>query len=148
MPTMEKKRLLKLARLLEEDAKNKTGIKFDLGVIGAPSGPEGWKRTEWEPAVDCGTAACAVGLACLSGAFKRAGLGYVRRLSNQIEPIYRGVTGWGAETSFFGITSKESEFLFNSCSYPWDQRKGAVGERAVAKRIRKFVADRTIAHGC
>jgi hypothetical protein len=145
MPTMEKKRLLKLARLLEEDAKNKKGVKFDLGVIAAPADiTTGWVG-RWKPGIDCGTAACAVGLACLSGAFKRAGLGYVMRNPVQIVPSYRGEEGWGTEQVFFGITHVESRFLFNACSYPYAQRTGAVGERSVARRIRKFVADRTIA---
>src|SRR5580704_5650057 len=65
---MNKRRLLKLADLLEADAKNKKGIQFDYHHWGSVGNRE-------EP-LSCGTSACALGLAAISGAFTRAGLGY------------------------------------------------------------------------
>ena len=65
---MNKRRLLKLADLLEADAENKTGVQFDL---------KGWGHSHDDDtpvAVSCGTTACAMGLAVLSGAFADAGL--------------------------------------------------------------------------
>ena len=56
---MNKKRLLKLADLLEADAKNKKGIKFDYWATANLADPK-------EP-ISCGTSACAMGLAALSG---------------------------------------------------------------------------------
>jgi len=68
---MNKRRLLKLADLLEADAKNKKGVKFDLGTWGNLN-----EGTPEEEVISCGTTACAAGLAAMSGAFKKEGLGY------------------------------------------------------------------------
>ena len=145
-----RRRLLKLAGLLEADAKNKKGIKFDLEHVAVLAEPKddgiyrGWTGREFLPDdvvnVDCGTAACAVGLAAISGAFKREGLGYEVIRSCGLFPTFRGVRGFGSvETKFFKITRDESEFLFIAGSYS-GPTTGAAGERAVAKRIRAFVA--------
>lgn len=138
---MNKRRLLKLAGLLEADAKNKKGIKFNLGVWAAPAdGTDMSDRTE--PAVDCNTQACAVGLACISGAFKRQGLTYVYRMGffgNLILiPKFRHRREFSAVQAFFGISEVEAEWLFQPGSYA--HGVGAKGERAVAKRLRDFVA--------
>lgn len=148
---MNKRRLLKLADLLEADAKNKKGIKFDLAVVArkAPAGDRTWME-DYEPReavpVDCGTAACAVGLACISGAFARSGLSYSITKDYGLLPKFRRPDGkvfskWAtAPTAFFGLTTEESDFLFTPWSYPLDMITGAAGERYVAKRIRNFVA--------
>jgi hypothetical protein len=129
---MNKRRLLKLADLLEKDAKNKKGIFFDLSVWG-------WVGNEEEP-LSCGTTACAMGLAAISGAFKRQGLrcrfdegggiriGFGRRWDALL-----------AARRLFGITDSEARQLF---LYSGDIAKirGAAGERAVARRIRDFVS--------
>jgi hypothetical protein len=131
---MNKRRLLKLADLLEADAKNKTGIKFDLGL---------WGQGEDGGAVEhsCGTTACAIGLAIVSGAFKCSGLeNYFGDNSPRISPAFDGVTDWTAVERFFSIKEKEAYFLFFQGRYPPDKQSGAVGERYVAKRIRDFVA--------
>jgi hypothetical protein len=132
---MNKRRLLKLADLLEADAANECGIKFDLGL---------WASTEGNqkaPELNCGTTACAVGLACISGAFKRQGLTYTSEWGG-IWPHFDGLREWEAVEAFFGLSASESEFLFvDSHYYRVDlPTVGAAGERAVAKRIRDFVA--------
>jgi hypothetical protein len=129
---VNKRRLLKLADLLEADAKNKNGIKFDLYDWGNA-------RDDGEVALNCGTTACAMGLAVLSGAFKRAGLtnGGARYY---ISPEHGDNIGFDAAASLFGIELSEVEFLFAQSKYPAKYQKGAVGERAVTKRIRQFVA--------
>jgi len=148
---MNKRRLLKLADLLEADAKNKTGIKFDLGLIArkAPTADRPYHEdfSPREPIpVDCGTAACAVGLACISGAFAKSGLSYSISRDNGLMPKYRRPDGktfsqWtSATTAFFGITPDECQFLFTQWRYPVGKTTGAIGERYVAKRIRNFVA--------
>lgn len=48
MKAIYKRRLLKLAKLLREDAKNKKGVKFDLGVVTKTGYGE-------EAKIDCGT---------------------------------------------------------------------------------------------
>jgi hypothetical protein len=144
---MNKRRLLKLADLLEADAKNKKGVRFDLGT---------WGQTEKlkqfvQP--DCGTVACAVGLACVSGAFKRSGLDFrIDEDTGDIIPtlaVRDGVElyswddtleGYDAGELFFDLEEEEFAFLFNAQSYPKKLSKGADGERYVAKRIRDFVA--------
>ena len=139
---MNKRRLLKLADLLEADAKNKNGVKFDLGGWGHSIGREA------PVSVSCGTTACAMGLAVLSGAFEKDGL------RNNFGPEARSIVpeliatgrrrkrlcGFEAVDALFDLTDKQSSWLFIDESYPPSKRAGARGERAVAKRIRAFVA--------
>lgn len=143
---MNKKRLLKLADLLEADAKNKKGIKFDLGVVGCTSE---WLEGEEEfvPALDCGTTACAMGLAAISGAFKRsAGLSYKIDFLSEVETTINGrrVDYDVAAMKVFDISQEAAHLLFSPsyyCGSTWnDVPTGADGERRVAKRIRDFVA--------
>lgn len=138
---MNRRRLLKLADLLEADAKNKKGVKFDIGT---------WGRSEDGEApvsVSCGTVACAMGLAVVSGAFKRAGLTNLLDDENpaRICPAHKGESGFGAAVSLFDIQYKDAAFLFDGDYYPPSKSTGAVGERFVAKRIRDFVAGKVSA---
>jgi hypothetical protein len=133
-----RRRLLKLADLLEADARKKKGIKFDF--------------TEWGQADDpnspmsCGTTACALGLAALSGAFARNGLTATIQHFGWIEiKMESGARFIEAGAELFKISYEESEFLFTSGKALGRLRKGAKAERAVAQRIRNFVAGRVTA---
>lgn len=143
---MNKRRLLKLAKLLEADAKKPKGVKFDL---------ETWGQTEKAHQfvkADCGTQACAVGLACVSGSFKNEGLRFGLDDKGLIYPevdnpgfsglFYepRSITGEEAVKHFFDLTKREARFLFFPQKYPKTKTRGQVGELYVAKRIRDFVA--------
>jgi hypothetical protein len=126
---MNKRRLLKLAKLLDADAVNETGVKFDLGC--------------WGVKVDCGTQACAVGLACLSGAFKKEGLRYKidswhGGFGNNLIPRFKKLKDWEAVEKFFGISDQQAVNLFSASAYL--TYKGAEAEQAVANRIRELVA--------
>lgn len=128
---MHKRRLLKLADLLEADAKNKKGIKFDLGTWGT-IGDE-------EKPLSCGTTACAMGLAAVSGAFSRQGLkhdpDYYR-----ITFLWKGsrIDGLPAAQKLFDISMRQAEeFFLPNGDHPID---GAKAEKALAQRIRDFVA--------
>jgi hypothetical protein len=132
---MNKRRLLKLADLLEEDAANKKGIKFDLGLWGASD------EDDAPVSVSCGTTACAMGLAVVSGAFKRAGLtNYYGDSGDRICPVFEGYDGFEAAQRLFKISQDQSFFLFDQSQYPIGSTSGARGERYVAKRIRDFVS--------
>lgn len=137
---MNKRRLLKLADLLEMDAKNKKGMKFDIRVVGFVNGAKKGDAIE----LNCGTSACAMGLASISGAFNRQGLTYkvTEDWLNNIVPVLDGrVFQYDtAAVRLFSISRKEANFLFTPASYPENKKEGAVGERYVAKRIRDFVA--------
>ena len=140
---MNKRKLLKLAAMLEADAKNKKGIKFDLEIVASASitnfsvttaeFPDGK-----QPTLDCETAACAIGLACLSGKFK--GLSYSITKLGFFNVVVNGHTA-SFESSYkiFDLTVSEGEWLFVPWSYD-KSPKGAKGERLVAKRIRDFVS--------
>lgn len=139
-----RRRLLKLAGMLDEDAKKETGIKFDLGLWGCVL-DAGLEDVPEEISVNCGTAACAVGLACISGKFKRAGLTYRAQSKdslggNNFQPVFGLDEGFDAVKNFFAISYREAEHLFSYTAYP--DTRGAAAERAVAKRIRSFVAGR------
>jgi hypothetical protein len=124
---MNKKRLLKLADLLEADADNSKGVKFDM---------EDWVvMTNPKKPISCGTVACAMGLAALSGAFKRAGLGYKIDREWGIEVTMHGAgSGIKSAAELFDISFDEAEYLFVE-----QTGKGARGERKIAKLLRKFV---------
>lgn len=135
---MNKRRLLKLADLLEADASNRGGIKFDLSTVG--------EATDWEPdykpTLDCGTTACAMGLAAISGAFKRRGLSYI--LNEQTIKLTingRPASYLEAAQRLFGISVDAAHFRFTpGHHYDYADVSKARGERRVAKRIRDFVA--------
>jgi hypothetical protein len=129
---VNKRRLLRLADLLEANAKNEKGVKFDL---------DSWaKLPPGKVTLDCRTTACAVGLACISGEFEE--LTYRRGLltPSKLIPLFRELIGWDAVERFFGLNEDRAYRLFNDKFYPPEKRKGAKGERAVAYRIRRMVA--------
>jgi hypothetical protein len=130
---VNKRRLLKLADLLEADANNKTGIKFDMGDWIEMDNPK-------KP-ISCGTTACAMGLAALSGAFKRAGLGYKLRGWGLEVTMHGKGNGLSAAMALFEIEEYEAAYLFIEPT-----GRGARGERKIANLIRKFVARGGIPH--
>lgn len=147
---MRKGRLLKLAALLEKDADNKRGVKFNLStVISTDKDPK--PRAKTVP-MTCGTSACAMGLAALSGEFAAGGLSYVinRQYVKSGGDIFIETTMHGEVTDFddaacelFDIDQREANFLFTPSYYGmYEPIQGAEGERYVAKRIRDFVAGR------
>lgn len=144
---MKKQRLLKLADLLIADASRSNGIKFNLGVVA-----ESDIAKDGIVKLDCGTHACAFGLAALSGAFKRAGLSYAVEPHSfgegfRIITLMHGKeTDWSdAAEDVFGLNTNEVDFLFTPDSYPNGVQRGAAAERIVAKRIRDFVAGKVSA---
>lgn len=132
---MHNRRLLRLAALLEADAKKKKGIKFDLRTFGEVKNPN-------KP-LSCGTAACALGLAALSGAFKHQGLRYTITDHGDIDIVfYRNGAYWcdfDAGAELFDIDDTTARWLFHP-QYYLGEKVGADSELAVAKRIRSFVA--------
>ena len=132
---MNKRRLLKLADLLEADAKRRTGVRFDLTTWGQID-------NESKP-VSCGTTACAMGLAAVSGAFKKQGLLYSVSHNQQIRISFQNSSG-GFESAcqLFGINRDAAHWLFDYPAYGDDRAMfvGAKGERMVARRIRNYVA--------
>jgi hypothetical protein len=151
-----KRRLLKLADMLETDARNKKGVTFNLATVVAKTSEDGSGYSpyaEFNPEPTCGTTACAMGLAAISGEFKRAGLSYT--FSKKHGFI---VTTWNgrfkeyddAAVKLFSITKAEANYLFTPMCYQdksagWgglitSTVEGAAGERRVARRIRKLVA--------
>lgn len=165
---MHADRLIKLAELLERDAANPEGVKFDLGTWAAPSEPyERYRRVQFAaddlgidddlhgcgevmvgfahlPKITCGTTACALGLAMLSGEFTEWGLGGSAEILGdnevQLAPSCNDETGFNAGAELFGITYHDSEYLFDPSSYGGDTPREAEGELLVAQRIRDFVA--------
>jgi hypothetical protein len=137
---MHADRLLKLAGLLEADAANPKGLKFDLGTWGETPSPKD------EIGISCGTIACAMGLAVLSGEFEKYGL-FNGAVSSKHWILPKmdetGDTGFWAAAELFDIGYADAEHLFKHGAYPDNcPTTGAEGERAVATRIREFVADR------
>jgi len=136
-----RRRLLKLAKLLEANAKNKKGCRFDYGDWGSIEDPY------QKPGLNCGTTACALGLAAISGKFP--GLGYKIGRGNysiMIRLAGRGNRDLGnfqIGAKYFGITMEQSHYLFSEALSEvgnLGSSGGAKAERAVAKAIKRFVA--------
>lgn len=131
---MRTDRLLRLAALLEEDAANDKGIKFDLGQWAEVTDPDN--------PVSCGTQGCAIGLALVSGIFKDEGFG--SQFQRQYHPTYlppgwqkgNAIGGWSAIQAFFEIDHDQAIELFLMDSYVIV--KGAEAELEVADRIRRM----------
>lgn len=143
MKAIYQKRLLKLAALLLADAKNKKGVKFDLAcVTSAQFDPQ--KGNFGKIEVSCGTTACAMGLAAISDAFKREGVGW-KQVGRDIEMWIivknRRKRGWGTVAQrLFGLHEYEVDWLFTNDGYIDDglPTTEAEGERAVAERLKDF----------
>jgi hypothetical protein len=132
---MDTERLLKLADLLENDAANDKGVRFNLSLWARPSGEDEFKPRQ-KVKIDCGTTACAVGLACISGTFRDDGLRYSIKKFDGFCPIFEKAEGWNAVKDFFGLSFDDAYYLFGDSSYPSGKTQGAEGERYVARRIR------------
>lgn len=122
---MNKRRLLKLAELLEADAVSEDGVEFDLD--------------SWGSKTPCGTSACAMGLAVASGAFSRAGLLPPTPDGDLVPSMRSGKRGFSAAVELFAISHNEAVWLFDPVFYECSTA-GPDAELAVAKRIRAFVA--------
>lgn len=151
---MKKARLMRLVKLLRKDASNKKGVKFDLETWGWCSDRQQplWDSTTANLLpVSCGTTACAMGLAALSGEFEKEGLfaTYIEEWNGvslvpelvSKDPGLDNSQGFSAAARLFGIRYDVADWLFSPSYYQSRQRKGAKGERAVADRIAKFVRD-------
>lgn len=135
---MNKTRLLKLAALLEADAKDQKGAKFDLTIWG--------NMIDLDKPMSCGTVACAMGLAVASGIFKKDGLtnytlndGDARLYAHSLIPFYKNESGFHAAAKLFNISYNDANWLFGAEWYPNEVMIGAEGELTVAKRIRVYV---------
>jgi len=152
---MNKRRLLKLADLLEANAKNRKGARFNIRTWGDVD-------NDAEPELSCGTTVCAIGLAAVSGAFKRAGLRYKIEpgwFSYNIEVFHEdkaairrlgdsSASGFLAARLLFDLSEREAAFFFlpareGGCGLP-NNGQGAVAERALAKLIRRFVIGKVV----
>jgi hypothetical protein len=138
---MHKKRLLKLADLVEqsvEKSHGRKGFQFDMNYWGYVD--DGKK-----PEFSCGTSACMMGVAALSGQFARQGLRYRVEetwLAREIRLSMKSGTSGGIEVGeeLFDLTNEESQFLFYPEKWPEHApRSGKRGARYAAKRVRKFV---------
>jgi hypothetical protein len=143
---MHKKRLLKLADLVEqsvEKSRGRKGFRFTMCD---------WGHAEHNvaPSLDCGTSACMMGVAAISGKFKRAGLRYTVisngpygadlavHLNSDVPCRYTSAIP--AAEALFGISREEAHFLFLPGMYGEDAPlTGKRGARYAAKRVRKFV---------
>lgn len=141
---MNKERLLRLADLLEVDAKKPDGIKFDLGDWAYRAVPRKGETSSMftvDEAIplNCNTAACAIGLAALSGVFAKDGLTYAITDRGTLTPKVGADYGFDAVEKFFDLPERDSCFLFDWSKYPEELRQGAEAELYVAQRIRQYV---------
>lgn len=137
--------LERLAVLLEADANNPEGIKFNLGTWGelADGHP-----IEFQPRleVNCGTTGCALGLAALSGAFKDEGLkakiGYFAIIPQFWDGDKFVADGFSSAVALFDISLRQAKQLFDPDFY----RKtiGREAELEVVSRIRHLIATGTL----
>src|SRR4029077_7380763 len=133
---MNADRLMRLVALLRRDAANPKGVQFDMSTWGETKA-WGEKRA---PA-SCGTAACAFGLAAISGEFAAEGLTYVKMgfWGGRIFVKYAMMEGFDAAAAFFGISGSDANYLFGDGTY--NLTAGAAAEVEVANEIERYVAN-------
>lgn len=124
MKAYHRQRLLKLAAFLEELPRK----RFDY---------DQWVGFSWKgnPALSCGTTACAMGWATTIPAFRRLGL----RLSDDGYPINvrTGETfAVSVAADLFGVDDSDAHFLFVPASF----KERRATPKQVARKIRRFVA--------
>ncbi|MEO8297093.1 MAG: hypothetical protein ABI574_04720 [Burkholderiales bacterium] len=131
-------RLLTLAAFLETlprsvfDIERWAGVRYCGGSAYMPASlrlPSKRGRKGITPAEmrSCGAAACALGWAATIEPLAGRGL----RINKQDFPEYSGLIGYDAGALFFGISLRESEFLFSPNKYSKNP-----SPKTVAKRIR------------
>lgn len=97
-----------------------------------------FNMTKWQ----CGTAACALGSACLYPLFNEQGLKledyfeYENRTTVMV-PYYDGYNCYFAGAAFFDIPLEYSFFLFEPAEYPVDPAK--ITPQMVADRVQKII---------
>lgn len=148
--------LLRLANLLERNAANPQGMRFDLNGWAKPSTarwstydarhfPEDIKSVP----VSCDTTGCAMGLAAISGEFFNEGLFWELK-DTRLLPVMKGKeTGYAAAAKLFKLNMNKSygshdeytiaEVLFDQACY--SIKTGAEAELEVASRIRLLCAN-------
>lgn len=132
---MNAERLLKLADVLERDAYQLHGVKFDLLSIITVDDPK------LGPGMNCGTMACALGIWALCGEFEGVTISRVERTTGKdFDVEYQNTTNRDAAEIYFDISGDVSAWLFLNQYYTGLPTEGEAGERAVAARIRAFVA--------
>ncbi len=138
MPMTGKQRLERLRDILVADDFAKHGILFDMSA---------WCRTPHDvsPRVaggtpECGTAACAFGHAMLDKVLQKEGLKavYDDWSRNHLTPSYKGLRGFKAASSFFGISLREAEELFALSFDSVDNNREAVVAR-INRRIGRML---------
>jgi hypothetical protein len=129
---MKKNRLLKLADLLD-GLKNKKGYQFDM---------RGWGETDNpKKPHSCGTTGCALGIGAMAGIFKRQGLTWDHDFDTFVYRHSRNPDGFRIARELFEIYSEDARYLFSASAYPYCPTEGVVAARAVAQRIRDYVAN-------
>ena len=132
---MNRERLKRLAMLLD-DYRDKNMPRFDLQSWGTSETQRGGFLLLRQHT--CGTAACAVGLACGSGVFSVEGLTYSSDKNGGLTPIFGELEGWNAVKSFFDVDQDQAVRLFAEHSYAVTE--GEAAAQAVAARIRQMIA--------
>lgn len=134
--TINVERLERLAVILDGYQPGDNRLEFDLHQWTEPKMKRGGFL--WLQQVECGTKACAVGLACLSGVFASEGFSAYRNYRRRLVPTFKDKENWAAVRMFFGLSKKQALRLFEDKSYP--ESKGPIAANAVACRIRSMIA--------
>jgi hypothetical protein len=140
---MRADRLLLLAERLEQIADDSQHPrKFDMMVwyedLPTPQRNVGQRILDFfRRKIDCKTAACAFGEACLMPEFQQEGLKLGRTSSGDYLPAYDGFITFEAAAKFFDIGGTKAITLFSPDSYVG----GKPSPREVAFRIRELVAN-------
>ncbi len=128
--------------LLERDMNNPKGVKFDMSYWAKVA--DSYSRYSFvdgkQPTVDCGTNACALGLAAISGEFAAEGLKYDISSEGDLLPTFNDKQDFEAGAELFGISKHDAQVLFDPWYYPRTQRQGAAAEQEVIDRIKNLIA--------
>jgi hypothetical protein len=141
--------LLRGADLLEANANNPEGMKFDLeDWLSNSHGGKGLTLDHSTLKANCGSVGCAMGLFAASGAFEKEGLTTGSAGPFRWHGGHNTAGGYHLAVMLFAISPSEAEYLFSPTHYEpaVDDEgrytyKGKEMELRVAARIRDFVKE-------
>lgn len=116
---------------------NLPALRRVVKLLQAPL-PKGVKFSMWTWKNECGTAACACGLAASAPWFIKRGFKLrSRSMCHDFNIVYKRKQNMNAAQAFFGIRYEDALHLFSAGGYPAAK---PVTRAAVVRRIEDFIA--------
>ncbi len=130
-------RISRFIELLKADKDDPQGVKFNMAIWSEKEGQGKYCYDEDEVGkvqVNCGTHACALGLAAISKTFEAEGLTYTIN-NGMLCPVFGELQEYDAAAAFFDLSRNDAVRLFDPFFYHPNNKTGAVAEQEVINRL-------------